>query len=203
MEQEYEVQHKAKIFWKSQKEYPKYGTIKQRRLYEINYILPKVQHAQSLLDLGCGDGALIKCLHELTDISKYYAYDIATNLMKNIPAEIKEYDCLNPQPLPTTDVTVFAGVIPFLFEDIDVHNILEKIDSKLIYIKSPCSMSENIFVDTFSEKLQANYVSKYRNIQNMIDIISKHFKIQDVSRIYPDEIESEFGTKQMVFLCCK
>ena len=197
------MEDKAKQFWTSQKEYPKYGTIKQRRLHELNYLVPKLKDVKSLLDLGCGDGALIKCLHHLTDIEKYYAFDIATNMMDNIPAICEHYDCCEPRELPETDATVFSGVIPFLFDDNQVHEVLKRIKSPLIYIKSPCSMDKPTKVDTFSEKLQANYASYYRTILQMIEIISQHFNINDVLRAYPDEIESEFGTKQIIFLCSK
>lgn len=194
---------KAKQFWTSQTTYPNYGTIKQRRLHELNYLVPKLNGVKSLLDLGCGDGALIKCLRELTDIETYYGYDIADSLMKDTPAILKHYDCTAPEELPEVDFTVFAGVIPFLFEDLEVENVLKQIKSPILYIKAPCSMDTPTKVDTFSEQLQANYASYYRTIPQMIDIISKHFKINDVSRAYPDEIESKFGTKQIIFLCKK
>lgn len=195
------MEEKAKQFWTSQSEYPKYGTIKQRRLHELNYLVPKVFSKTSLLDLGCGDGALIKALKVLTDIKTYYAYDVATNLMTDIPAIKKPYDCTSPDTLPQTDVTVFAGVIPFL-EDEHVHATLEQIQSPLVYIKAPCSVDEDdIEVNTYSEKLKQDYASRYRTVPNMIKLIEPHFEIKEIIRAYPDEIESEFGTKQYIFLC--
>lgn len=192
----------AKLFWTSQEDYPKYGTIKQRRLYELNYIVPKIFNKNSLLDLGCGDGSLIKCLKELTDIKLFYGYDFSLNLLRNVPAITKFYDCYFPEELPKTDVTVFSGVIPFLFEDDIVSKNLEKIKSEIVYIKSPCSMENNdIFVNEFSEKLGKNYSSLYRTVPHMKNLIEKYFNIISIDRIYPDEIESEFGTKQFVFLC--
>lgn len=192
----------AKKFWKNQKKYPEYGTIKKRRLHELNYLVPKLEGVESLMDLGCGDGALIKCLRELTDIKTYFAYDIATGLMEDIPAITNEYDCTNPEPLPPTDFTVFAGVIPFLFEDEQVYDVLDEINSPVLYVKAPCSMEdEEIYVNTFSEKLGENYSSLYRTEEQMLDILGQYYNFIEVSRAYPDEIESEFGTKQLIFLC--
>jgi len=37
----------------------------------------------------------------------------------------------------------------------------------------------------------------------MFRIIEKHFKIIEVNKIYPEEIESDFGTKQISFICKK
>jgi hypothetical protein len=44
----------AKVFWNESSEYPSNGIIKERRLHEVNYIVPKLKNAGSLLDLGCG-----------------------------------------------------------------------------------------------------------------------------------------------------
>lgn len=194
----------ARKFWVNQDQYPNYGTIKDRRLYELNYLVPKIKDKDSLLDLGCGDGALIKCLKELTNIKTFYAFDIAEKMMVNIPAILGYYDCYNPVDLPKTDVTVFSGVIPFLFDEDIIHDNLSRIQSDLIYIKSPCSMeTQDILVDTFSEQLNSNYSSIYRTIPTMFKIIEKHFKIIEVNKIYPEEIESDFGTKQISFICKK
>jgi len=194
----------ARKFWVNQEQYPNYGTIKDRRLHELNYLIPKIKDKGSLLDLGCGDGALIKCLKELTNIETFYAFDIAEKMMVNIPAITGYYDCYNPVDLPKTDVTVFSGVIPFLFDEDIIHDNLSRIQSDLIYIKSPCSMeTQDILVDTFSEQLNSNYSSIYRTIPTMFRIIEKHFKIIEVNKIYPEEIESDFGTKQISFICKK
>jgi trans-aconitate methyltransferase len=196
------MQEIAKQFWQNQEVYPEYGTIKQRRLYELNYLVPKVFNKNSLLDLGCGDGSLIKCLKELTNIKLFYGYDFSINLLKDIPAITKYYDCYDPKELPETDVTVFSGVIPFIFKDEIIHSNLELIKSDLVYIKAPCSMeNQSIFVNDYSEKLQSKYSSLYRTVPEMINIIKKHFKIIEINKIYPDEIESEFGTKQIAFIC--
>lgn len=189
----------AKQFWKKQKTYPSYGTIKQRRLYELNYLVPKLEGVKSLLDLGCGDGSLIKCLRNLTNIEKYYGYDIATTLMKDTPAELKEYDCEEPTELPQVDFVVCAGVIPFLDNPQGVLAEIKKLQCP-VFIKAPCSMDKPVEVNSYSEKLKDNYQSYYRTIPQMLDLL-KDFEIVDVSRAYPDEIESEFGTKQIIFLC--
>lgn len=203
------MEEKAKQFWTTQNTYPKYGTIKQRRLHELNFIVPKLQETKSLLDLGCGDGALIECLMHLTDIKEYHAYDISSNwitklAMKHKNVYAKVYDCAEPQDLPETDVTVCAGVLPFLFKDEQVHNLMEKIKSPTVYIKAPCSMEEKeILVDTFSEKLNAPYASLYRTPSQIKALLSHHFSVSDPIRAYPDDIESEFGTKQFIFICSK
>jgi hypothetical protein len=121
----------------------------------------------------------------------------------DVPAIKKHYDCANPKSLPKTDWTVFAGVAPFLFHDEQLHKLFSRVKSSMIYIKAPCSLDKPTLVNTFSKKLNAPYSSYYRTPEPMTEIIRQHFSILEITRAYPDEIESEFGTKQFIFLCQK
>ena len=73
-------------FWNSLSTYPKYNApINLRRDYEVKYLLPKLtKDATSILDLACGDGALITRLAEKKKIKELYAYDFSETLIKNI-----------------------------------------------------------------------------------------------------------------------
>jgi hypothetical protein len=189
----------AKTFWQKQTKYPNYDNIKERRLYELNYLVPKLKGMNSLLDLGCGDGALIKCLRELTHIKKYYAYDYAKGLLKDIPAITKYYDCNEPKQLPKTDITILAVVLQFMEED-KIDNLLKRIKSDIVYIRSSCANKE-LRINTYSKQLKSNYESIYRTKKKTIEIISRHFKVKEVKRIYPNILESKYGHKQYVFYC--
>jgi trans-aconitate methyltransferase len=79
----------AQNFWKSTEKYPDFGNIKQRRLYEINYLVPKLS-GKTVLDLGCGDGALLNCLINLVEFDEVYGFDISNNLLKNLHPSIKK-----------------------------------------------------------------------------------------------------------------
>lgn len=195
----------AENFWTSKNDYPAYGTIKQRRLYELNFLIPKLQ-GESILDLGCGDGALINCLYHLTDFKKYYASDWSENLLKSVNHNIKTkfYDCNNPQDLPKTDTIIFAGVLPFIFEDKKVLELFDKFNANNIFIRTPCNLGTcREIVNTFSDNLQEQYSSVYRTVDEVTNLIKEKFKLTETVRIYPDEIESKFGTKQYYFVAEK
>jgi len=194
----------AKKFWESKKKYPKYDNIKQRRFYELNYLIPRLK-GNSLLDLGCGDGALLECLLRLTDL-KLYGYDLSENLLNNIDKKIetKIYDCYNPGPLPKTDITIFASVIVYLFDDKVVDKILSLIKSDTLFIRAPCTLKDkDELINSYSEKLEEQYAALYRTVPHLFELINRHFIIEDVTRVYPDEIESNFGTKQFYFKCVR
>lgn len=188
----------AKKFWQDSVEYPEYGNIKERRLYELNYLVPRLK-GNSLLDLGCGDGALLNCLVHLTQFCCFYGYDLSENLLKrvNSSVKVKTYDCYNPEPLPDTDVTIMAGVLPFLFENETANTILGLIRSPVLFLRSPCALGGNsITVNKFSSDLQRDYASLYRTLPEVMELVGNHFRIEAVDRIYPDDIESKYGTKQ-------
>ena len=72
----------AQKFWNSLSTYPKYNApIDLRRDYEVKFLLPKLKDVTSILDLACGDGALITRLAEKTDIKEFYSFDFSETLI--------------------------------------------------------------------------------------------------------------------------
>jgi len=193
----------AKEFWTTQTEYPEYGTIKQRRLHELQYLVPRLK-GETLLDLGGGDGALLNCLIELTDFNEYHGYDFAVHLIKNLHSKIqaRNFNVYEDDlsTLPKVDNIICAGMMPFIFEDEIVEKIYASLNTKKLFLRAPCTLkSEDEYVNVYSEKLKSNYSSKYRTVTNMIKSLEKHFVIESIDRVYPDSIESEFDTKQFYF----
>lgn len=187
----------AKQYWRSQKVYP-FPFTKKRRIYELNYILPRLERVQGrrLLDLGCGDGSLLECLLRLTDFEELYGFDVSEHLLREVNARVKTrvYDMAAPGELPEVDATIIAGVIQYLFDDHVVASVLSRVTSPIVWIRSSCTTKAK---DELVER--DGYASKYRTLPNTYDLISQHFDVSAVDRVYPDEIESPFGTKQYYF----
>lgn len=194
---------KAKIiannFWKNCSKYPEYAAdIKLRRFYELKYLIPKLS-GDSILDLGCGDGALLNCLIFLTNFKRYYGYDLSANLLENLNPMIERsvYDCYDPVTLPKVDVTIFAGVLPYLFEDDIVIKLFSAMRTNTLFLRTTCTLKqESEFINKFSEELKENYSAIYRPLSQVLNLIQSKFKIESVDRVYPNNIESKFGTKQ-------
>jgi trans-aconitate methyltransferase len=179
--------------------YPAFPHIKTRRLHELNWLVPRLRGTvKSLLDIGCGDGALVNCLYHLTDL-ELQACDFAEKLMRGVNPRVPTfaYDCRNPGPLPKTDIAVIAGVFPYLFEDEEVDALLSFVEAPLLFVRAPCGNDERI--ESFSKDLGAPYKSRYRSADQVKALLSKRYANVEADRVYPDDIESAYGTKQWYF----
>jgi trans-aconitate methyltransferase len=190
----------SKVFWTNASQYPNYGTTKQRRLYELNYLVPRLK-GNTLVDLGCGDGALLNCLINLTSFTTFYGFDISKKLIDNLHPSIKKqvFDFYNfkPNDLPRSDVVIMAGVIAYIFDDNVVDCVLGNLSTDRLFLRVPCTLeSERELINNYSVDLKSDYASVYRTLSEVTDLVGQHFNIVSVDRAYPDEIESDYGTKQ-------
>ncbi len=196
-------------FWKNQKAFPEYNAnIKLRRLHEINYFVPRLQSCETITDLGCGDGSLISCLRNLTNITKYYAYDISAEMLVNLEL----YDDVTTNRcdfstdgniiLEQTDVTISTGVLNYIFDTESVMNLLKKINSPVFYSRVICQHDESVIINKYSNDLKEEYASIYRTVDEYMDVFKSVFSdVKAPVRCYPDEMESKYGTKQYYVEC--
>lgn len=191
----------ARNFWKQQVTYP-FPFTRRRRIHELNYLVPRLQKlgGKRLLDLGCGDGALLECLVHLVDYDQFFGFDVAEGLLNGIKSGITTavYDISSPTALPEVDVTVMAGVIQYVFDDSAVTRVLEYITSPRLYVRSTCTL-----LPEDEEVVNDGYASRYRTVPHTFELLSQHFLVTAVDRVYPDEIESKYGTKQFYFECTR
>lgn len=187
----------ATAYWRAQAHYP-FAFTRRRRIHELNYLIPRLEKTRGkrLLDLGCGDGSLLECLLRLSDFEEFHGYDIAAELLRGIDERVHTsvFDIGKPGPLPEVDVTILAGVIQYVFDDEVVDALFSSMTSPIVWVRSTCTL-----------KLQAErvindgYASHYRTLPETYSLLSHHFDVAAVDRVYPDELESAFGTKQFYF----
>ena len=66
----------------------------------------------------------------------------------------------------------------------------------------PAILLEVMVVDKdnlMSTVVKDGYASNYRTLAETLALLSRHYQVTAVDRIYPDELESAFGTKQFYF----
>lgn len=187
----------ATAFWTSQAQYP-FAFTRRRRLHELNYLVPRLERTggRRLLDLGCGDGSLLECLLRLTDFEEFHGYDVSESLMRGIDPRVKTavFDIARPGPLPEVDATIVAGVIQYVFDDEAVGALLARVTSPVIWLRSTCTLKAEA-----EPVVRDGYASKYRTVPGTHALLARHFEVTAVDRVYPDELESAFGTKQFYF----
>jgi len=195
----------AKSFWTTIDKYPPYDHIEARRLCDIKYIAPRVEYAGSLMDLGCGDGKISLVLSYLTKVSKFILVDYSEKLIDPEVAKKFDFRCEDlskPWKVPEVDVVICLGLFPYIFDDKELSNLIGSLNTRRLIVRSPCTLCQkDDVINKHSQALNAQYSAVYRTLKNTIAIVEPHFKIKEVERIYPDEIESKFGTKQFILNC--
>ena len=187
----------ATAFWKSQSQYP-FAFTRKRRIHELNYLVPRLARAggKSLLDLGCGDGSLLECLLRLTDFEEFYGYDVSADLLRGIDPRVKTavFDIMKPGPLPQVDAAIVAGVIQYVFDDAAIDALFASMTAPIVWVRSTCTLKDQ------AERVDRDgYASYYRTVPQTHALLSRCYEISAVDRVYPDELESAFGTKQFYF----
>ena len=83
--------------------------------------------------------------------------------------------------------------------DADSRALLERLKGKTAFLRDACYLPHEgrRDVNTFSEQLNANYACRYRTLTEYISLCTDSgWKLKDIRRAFPDEIESAYGTKQ-------
>lgn len=187
----------ATAYWKSQAAYP-FAFTRRRRIHELDYLVPRLARSggKRLLDLGCGDGSLLECLLRLTDFEEFHGLDVAPGLLRDIDPRVRTavFDIANPGELPEVDAVIVAGVIQYVFDDEVVADLFARIAAPIIWVRSTCTLEARREIVE-----RDGYASSYRTVPETYALISRHFQVTAVDRVYPDELESAFGTKQFYF----
>lgn len=198
----------AKEFWVNQDFYPNYPFVKERRKHEVDMLLKHIPiNAKSLLDLGCGNGSTTILLRELTYIEDYYCYDISPSMLSKIGPDRDSqvhpfaFD-VNTDVLdfPAADVSICMNMFPYVFSDERLDEIIKAIKSDIFIVRITCD-TERLEINNFSKDLGKEYSAIYRTFSEYRDVLIKYFKEVEISRAFPDEIESKFNSKQYFFIC--
>jgi hypothetical protein len=72
--------------------------------------------------------------------------------------------------------------------------VLSRITSRVAWIRSTCTLEPSDV-----PVARDGYVSLYRTLNHTLGLMAAQFTVTSVDRVYPDEIESPFGTKQFYF----
>jgi hypothetical protein len=205
------LEEKSRAFWGSRSEYPAYKNIKRRRLHEVNHIVSRLGDMPSVggfCDVGCGDGALVRCLDEVLEVDSFFCCDISEGLLDRVPKgdrfrtrRIDLNDASQHGLIESGCVVNLGTCLNYVFDDDLAVSLLESLRWERLFVRAVCSEKESAEVaDGFSERLGSEYACLYRTRPHMEGLLRRAgVRVDECFRAYPDSIESEFGTRQYMF----
>lgn len=193
-------------FWKKRAEYPPFPHTAKRRSLEADYLSPTIGDAKTVVDVGCGDGSLIRMLSTAHRDTTFIGLDIGSMWISEPtrPPNVcfDQRDVFSGDQYPEADITIAAGVLNYAFDRYNAMQFVTSVNSPRLYLRVPCSVSdEELHASGYSEKLGAHYSALYRTVEGVLGILKTRFDVPVIRRAYPDRIESEFNTKQFIFDC--
>ncbi|MFW5853578.1 MAG: class I SAM-dependent methyltransferase [Patescibacteria group bacterium] len=198
-------------------------------MIELSWIVKHLQKG-NLLDMGCGTGRHCIELSKKFPHIKINAFDFAPNNIRIFNQKIKEENTnLNIQ----TKVCHVEDIIN-VYKDKNFNNMLsigliQYLNNKelkkyfkdcyslldfggIMMIKHPTSFLKTFIFEGYSELLKSKYKSRYRNFQDISEVVYPYFEIEKVERVFNSKnlnqkelnnVEQNKKTKQFWFLLRK
>jgi len=168
---------KTNVYSFTEKEYDEFynnlNTISRNRLTDLNqpsldYILNNIDpNTKTLVDIGCGNGYLLKKIHEKYPQIELYGFDIKDTDSNNFYKYVKG----NVEKMPFTDkqfdVVTCSHVVEHLIDLEKCANELKRITAKQLFIVTPC---QRYFYYTLDEHV--NFFEQKEKLTNVFKIPS-------------------------------
>lgn len=202
----------AKNFWLCANKYPEYPFKEEKLRHMLNFIMRRNYWLETICDVGCGDGHLARILYEIYRPRHMHLCDLNTKWVNQLQdhfidksVTVDRVDLLSwvQYSLPTADLTLFMGVLPYIFDDDKAVGVLKQLHGKRIYVQTACSVrKEDISVHGFHEEMNKRYAALYRTTEHVEALLTAaDMRMAGAYRAYPDKIDSSSDTKQIWFYC--
>lgn len=171
-------------------------------------VLKYLKRGNSILDLGCGEGDLLKKVSSIIQFGEGVdwlpSYKQTIDNVRFTCIDLKEFN-----PERKYDIITMFGITQYMQED-DLVKLYKKLKTSLkdggkLLIKhqvSTCELDKE--VASFSEKLNANYYSIFRTLKSDMKLLREGgFEIYDIIDPYPANFNKWPDTQYKMYICVK
>lgn len=187
----------AEDFWKhvDMKKLAEYWNYQKRLSYDVQKLIPHIRHYQNIADVGCGNAQITTAIDHilhfdsifLTDINEYNLFKTLIGLDLRYGGQACNINNFIPQEVYNAECVLLLGVIIYIIDNVRLKEILSSLKS--VIIRVPC-YKEQIYINKYSEELEANYEALYRTKDDIISILHSIFNIVKCEKIYPKNLET-------------
>jgi trans-aconitate methyltransferase len=196
----------AKDFWSTRLEYPPFPYRKERNAEDLKYLLSyfNFNSIGHILDYGCGTGELLTILSYFSN-AILYGVDLPSPMYEHTRQKLSQVATffMPEDPLPWTDLLICFGVLHYICDDIYAAHTLSHFKSQALLLRCPCSIDKRVEINKFSPELGGAYAANYRTVEETASLLSPVWKVIDIRRAFPEEIESKYGSRQFFFRCSR
>ena len=178
--------------------------------YDVKFMKRYANKNSVLLDLGSGTGLLINSLiddfKKIIAVEKYPEFSKFITNHRNVTIINEDIMDFNTKEL--VNIVSLFGVIQYFNRDeakiiySNIYNTLP--DNGILVVKNQMGIFEDVIIDGWSDELQANYFSEYRNVNTEIKLLEDlGFKEIEKVDIYPPEYNRWNNTHFYALVCKK
>jgi cyclopropane fatty-acyl-phospholipid synthase-like methyltransferase len=180
----------------------------QHTEYDLAGLRPLCRPGIKVLDLGCGQCALLNRLVSEADVT-IHGVDIIPEFLahaaidRRITTEVA--DAVTYQSGTLYDLIILAGLVNYVPASFERDLLYERVTSMLkangvLFLKSQFGTRSGVDVDAWSEALGFHYRAHYPFIDAEISRLNKWFNVE-VRDAYPPELNPHTNTRFFHLIC--
>lgn len=177
-------------------------------IVDVEFIKSYLKKTDKIIDIGSGSGLvvnhLVDCVSNITAVETFVG--LTTFIDPNIL--VINAELIGFKIRKQFDVAISTGVSQY-FNEKNINNIYSNIfdmlkENGILILRNHCGLTETVEINGFSEELQTDYFTEYRQIENEINLLKNiGFKSVDIFDSVSEDLNVWENTRHFYFVCKK